>query len=181
MSDQPPYPYSSAQPGDPYRPSSPVGERPSTVTFAGWLTIVSSLLTAGLMVLGAVAVVAAREPAINAMMENPDVRDAVGDLQTARRISTGIAGFFVAMAVWAGVSALLGLMVLRRSRVARVLLVISAVLCALLTLLLALATLLPGVWTLACLAVVVLLFVGGAGDWFAGRPRRPGYGEPLSG
>ena len=72
----------------------------------------------------------------------------------------------------------LAIFTLRRSNVARILLVVSAVLAALVSLLGVLA-IVPLVVTLVCIATVVLLFTGGANQWFSGDvvavPYTPDY------
>ena len=73
---------------------------------------------------------------------------------------------------------------LRRSNVARILLVISSAVVALFSLL-SITSGVSAVWLVAAIAVIVLLFVGGAGDWFKGAVavRRAaataGYGGPA--
>ena len=156
-------------------------QRPGTVTAAGWITILSSGLTALLMGVFALAGFVARDPMIDALREDPDVRDALGDEASLDGIANAAIGFFSVMTVWAVIALILGVLVLRRSNVGRILLVISSAVCALVTLGLAFLALIPAVWTLASVAVIVLLFVGGAGDWFARRSSAPAYGEPFNG
>lgn len=172
---QPPLnPYGQQPHGDYHAaPARTAGQRPGTVTFAAWLTIVSSGLTALLMILLLLVVVLAREPLLDALQADPELRDAfrVDDLEgraAADRVAQLSIGFLAAFALWALLSLSLGIAVLRRSNVARVLLAISAGVCAGLTGLLAIALFLPAVWALTCVAVIVLLFVGGANDWFSG-------------
>ena len=57
---------------------------------------------------------------------------------------------------------------LRRSNGARIALVISSAVSAVLSLL-AIGSLLSGLWLIASIAVIVLLFTGGAGDWFKNK------------
>lgn len=77
-------------------------------------------------------------------------------------------GILAVLALWALISTALGIAVLRRSTLSRVLLVISAGVCAGVTALLALPLFLPGVWTLTSIAVIVLFFAGAANEWFSG-------------
>ena len=77
------------------------------------------------------------------------------------------------------IAIVLGVLVLRRSNVARILLVISSAVVALLSLL-AIASGVSAVTLIAAVATIVLLFVGGAGDWFkrAATPAATGGGYP---
>ena len=68
------------------------------------------------------------------------------------------------------IACVLAVFAMRRSNVSRILLVISASVAGLLSLL-AIGSVVSAVWLLACIAVVVLLFTGGAGDWYARRRR----------
>lgn len=163
----PPYgtpPYGGPQPptyagwGDP-------DKRPGTVLAAGVLAIVGSVVTALLTGLGILGLVVARDEFLAEMREQPEFQDA------------GISGdamfdivllFLGAALIWSLVGGLLGWLALRRSVVARVLLVISSAMVLLLGLLMA-ATVLSLVWVVAAGATIVLLFTGGANDWYAHR------------
>ena len=160
----------------------PVGDkRPGTVTAAAWITIVCSALTAVLLGLIAVAFVAARDEFV-ASFEEEWARSGAGadlDVDPEQLAGVIVAGCLV-LAVWALVAVVLAVFVLRRSNVARILLVISAGVVALFSLI----GILSGVSIVplaASAAVIVLLFVGGASDWFrrtpdAGMPTY--YGQP---
>ena len=82
--------------------------------------------------------------------------------------------------VGAVIGVLLGVFVLRRSNVARILLVISSAVVAVFSLL-GITSGLSVVTLAAAVAVIVLLFVGGANDWFSGRGAAPSYGAPSYG
>ena len=71
-------------------------------------------------------------------------------------------------AIWAAAAVVLAIFALRRSNVARVLLTVSSAVTALLSLVavLSLVSLVP---LIAAIAVIVLLFAGGANDWYARR------------
>ena len=71
---------------------------------------------------------------------------------------------------WCVIACVLAVFAMRRSNVSRILLVISATVAGLLSLL-AIGSVVSAVWLLACLAVVIMLFIGGAGDWYARRRR----------
>ncbi len=69
------------------------------------------------------------------------------------------------------------MLVLRRSNAARITLVVSSAVTALFSLL-AIGSLVSAVTLLAAVAVIVLLFVGGANEWFQGKGRQPGQAIP---
>jgi hypothetical protein len=140
--------------------------RPGTVTAAGVITIVFSLLTALVLAGGAVAMGLDRS-IVDTMLQDSEaeLRAQGVDLDAAVTLTIVLMGM---LAVWALVAVVLAVFALRRSNAARILLVISAASAALLSLLTAMAILPIGVF-LACVAVIVLLFVGGANPWFAGH------------
>ena len=72
----------------------------------------------------------------------------------------------VVLAAWALVAVLLAVLVLRRSNIARILLVISSAGCILAGLIGVLA-IVPVLWLIAAIVVIVLLFTGGANPWFS--------------
>jgi O-antigen ligase len=84
-------------------------------------------------------------------------------------------GFFlfalVVLTLWCIVACVLAVFAMRGSNVSRILLVISAVVAGLLSLV-AIGSVISAVWLLACIAVVILFFTGGAGEWYQ---RRRGY------
>jgi hypothetical protein len=75
---------------------------------------------------------------------------------------------FVVFLVWSIVGVLLGVLAMRRSNVARILLVVSSALVGVVSLL-TIGSAVSALWLLAAIATVVLLFVGGANDWYARR------------
>ena len=75
---------------------------------------------------------------------------------------------FVVFLVWSIIGVVLGVWAMRRSNVARILLVISSALVCVVSLF-AIASVLPALWLLAAIATIALLFVGGANDWYARR------------
>ena len=206
MSDQEPgpsqNPYGQSQPANPYgQPSStpnPYGEqpapqpyggqqqpyggpvatsgdpRPGTVTAAGWITIVLSGLSAALFAIGALLFVVARDSIVNEMERVPEFEQANIDPDSVVGV---MVAFMLMLVIWAVISVVLGVFVLRRSNVARILLVISSVVTALGSLLL-IASGISAVWLIAAIAVIVMLFIGGAGDWFNRTPSQPYDGGP---
>ena len=145
--------------------------RPGTVTAAGWITIVLSGLSAVLFGIIGLLFLVARDQIVTEMERVPEFQDANIDPDSVVGV---MVAFMLGVVVWAIVSLVLGVFVLRRSNVARILLTISSVVVALGSLLL-ITSGISVVWLIAAIAVVVLLFVGGAGDWFN---RTPSYGGP---
>ena len=144
--------------------------RPGTVTAAGVITIVTAALVLlagfGFVVLGAVG----SETFYDGVRDGG--RGAYDDFDN-EDLQALVLGIGVVLAVWSVAAIVLGILVLRRSSVARVLLVISAAL-SLVFSLLAILSLVSVLTFIAAVAVIVLLFVGGANDWFARRaPAQP--------
>lgn len=139
--------------------------RPGTVTTAAVITIVTSTLVLlagiGFVILGALG----SETFYDSVREGG--RGAYDDFDNDD-LEALVLGIGVVLAVWSVAAIVLGVLVLRRSSVARVLLVISAALSLLLSLL-AILSLVSALTFIAAVAVIVLLFTGGANDWFARR------------
>lgn len=167
------------QPGQPYpygqqpygaAPQAAGDRRPGTVTAAAWITIVFSAITAVIFGLTGLALLVARDQVITEMERVPEFQDANIDADAAVGVLVAV---MVGLVVWSLVAIVLGVLVLRRSNVARILLVISCAAVAVLSLLSVAsgATVVPLV---AAIATIVLLFTGGASDWFKGVPSYPG-------
>lgn len=146
--------------------------RPGTVTAAGWITIVLGVLGTLLYLGLALAVFLGEDFMADAVRSDPSFEDSGVSVD----FIIGVTGaLFLGLAIWSALNLLLGVLVLRRSNVARTLLIISCALTALLSLVAVFAggagviTLVPAV------AVIVLLFVGGAKEWFA-RKGQASYG-----
>jgi hypothetical protein len=177
---QPPNPYGQAPFGTPGpqgwaptaygRPGTGVDpdKRPGTVTAAGVITLVFSGLTLVLAVIGAIGLAAARDDVIDEIRDEPGFDDVSNpdDIVTFLLVLVGV------LAVWCLVSMILAVLTMRRSNIARILLVISAVVTALLSLL-AITSLVSFVTLAASVTVVVLLFVGRSGEWFARKGTPP--------
>ncbi|GAA1448484.1 hypothetical protein GCM10009641_76590 [Mycobacterium cookii] len=162
---------------------APAGQgdrRPGTVTAAAWITIVFSGLTAVLFGFAGLALLVARDQVITEMERVPEFQDAGIDADAAVGV---LVAFILGLVVWAVIALVLAVFVLRRSNVARILLVISSSVVALLSLL-GITSGVSVITLIASVATIVLLFVGGAGDWFArkGSPGGyPGGGYPSAG
>jgi len=143
--------------------------RPGTVTAAGWITMVVAGLSFLLYGFFTLAILVAKDEVLTEIDKALAEQGSTGDFNAEDAFGIVI-GVLLAFALWCLISAVLGFLVLRRSNVSRILLVISAVISGLLSLL-AISSLVSAVPALASFGVVVLLFTGGAGDWFAGRRR----------
>ncbi|MDR7251959.1 hypothetical protein J2X46_000935 [Nocardioides sp. BE266] len=152
-------------------------QRPGTVTAAAWIAIVFSGLIG--LLFGGIALVslAARDEVIAELERQPEYQNLDVDLDQAFGVGMAL---MLGIAVWCVIAVVLAVFVLRRSSVARILLVISSAVAATLALLgiMSGVSIIPLV---ACLATIVLLFVGGAGAWFKRVPQNAaaypgGYG-----
>ena len=197
MSDQEPgpthTPYGQPDPYGQQGQPSPYGQQPSygappvqddrrpgTVTAAAWITIVFSGLTAVLFGFTGLALLVARDQVITEMERVPEFQDAGIDADAAVGV---LVAFILGLVVWAVIALVLAVFVLRRSNVARILLVISSAVVALLSLL-GITSGVSAITLIASVATIVLLFVGGAGDWFARKGSQgghPGGGYPSAG
>src|SRR6478735_6870638 len=163
----------------------PAGDRrPGTVTAAAWITIVFSAISAALFGFTALGLFIARDQVITEMERVPEFQDANIDADAAVGVLVAV---ILGLVVWAIISIVLAVFVLRRSNVARILLVISSAVVALFSLL-GVTSGVSAVTLHAAIAVIVLLFVRGAGDWFkglssSGAGAYPGYpgqsGDPY--
>jgi uncharacterized membrane protein HdeD (DUF308 family) len=171
-------PYGSSPYASPYGGGAPSrsGQRPGTVTAAAWTTIVLGALGTLLYLFLALMFVLAQDVIITEIEDDPSFQDL--GVSGGSLVSMVVAGILV-FAVWSAINLALGIFVLRRSNVARILLVISCALTAVLSLV-SIASGVTAVSLLLAVAVIVLLFVGGAGDWFARRDQQT-YGQAYQG
>lgn len=153
---------------------APMGDpdkRPGTVTAAGIITMILSGLATLLTGIFLVALIVARDDVLDEIENQPGFDDttlSADDLFTTFAVVLGI------FLIWCLIATVLGLFVLRRSNAARIVLVISCAMTILVSLILiasgfSLITLIGGI------AVIILLFTGGAGAWF----RRQGTPPPA--
>lgn len=166
-------PYSQAYGG----PAS--DKRPGSVTGAAVITLIFS----GLSLLGIafflIALVVAKDEALQGITQSPDFEDAGISADSAYGASVVVLA--VAL-VWCLIACVLAVLVLRRSNAARITLVVSSVMSALFSLVFAFLILIPALNLIAAIAVILLLFVGGANDWFKGRnrPATPGMSPGMT-
>lgn len=153
-----------AQPQQPMQQPGPV-RRPGTVTAACAMTWIFSTIALVLAVLFAFAALVSRDEVVDQIEQDENFRDL--DV-SADSFVGALTGASVAIAVLSLLAIVFAVMAFRGSSVGRVLLVLCAVVGAVLALLLSLA-LIPFLWVIACVTSIVLLFVGGAGDFFRAK------------
>jgi hypothetical protein len=170
-------PYQQPYGQDPYGQQPGYGlaaggdRRPGSVTAAAWITIVFAALTAALFGITGLALIVARGEVIAEMERVPEFEQADIDPDAVVGV---LAAVMIGLVMWCLIAIVLAVFVLRRSNVARILLVISASVSALLSLL-TITSVVTVVPLIASVAAIVLLFSGGAGDWFK---RLPAAGYP---
>ena len=144
-------------------------ERPGGVTAAAWITIVVAGLSFLLYGFITLAMLIAKDDVTREI--DKAIRDSNSTTDFSAEDAYGVVvGILLVVTIWCLIACVLAVFVLRRSNVARILLIISAVVAALLSLL-GIKSVVSAVPLLAAGTVVVLLLVGGARDWFAGRRR----------
>jgi len=150
--------------------------RPGTVTTAAVITMVLSGLCA-LLFLGATAVMGvAKDDVLDAIGDEVRKQDGSftqADLESAYGVVIGV---MIVMAIWCLIAIVLGVLVLKRSNVARILLVVSASVAALISLV-AIGSGASVVTLAGSIAVIVTLFTGGANEWF--RTKHAVSGTPT--
>lgn len=137
--------------------------RPGTVTAAGVITLIFAGLCLALFAIIGIVVVAAKDEFITRIQDQPGFQDV-----TPNDVVSVVAVVCLVFAVWCIIAMVLAVFTMRRSNGARIGLVISSALAAILSLL-AVGSGASAVTLLASIAVIVLLFVGGSNDWFGRR------------
>lgn len=150
--------------------AAPSSARPTTVTVAAWITWVLSTLTVlGLLIMGLVLAVA-RPQVVDQMQQDPAFQRlelSADQVLGALWVMGGIGLFWSASAV------VLAWFAFRRANWARITLVVSAAIALLVSLTAFPVSLLH---VLGAGAVIVLLFTGGANEWYDRKPApAPGY------
>jgi len=174
--EQPPYgqqPYPAYSQYGTYGTGDP-DKRPGTVTTASIITMVLSAIVGLLGLLGFVGLLVAKDDVMNAMrdaMVEQGVQEDV-DLEAVYGVLLAVSLVFLA---WCLIAFVLAIFVLRRSNVSRILLVVSSAVTALLSLL-AIGGGVSIVTLIGSIAVIILLFTGGANEWFSRRGVRPAGG-----
>lgn len=153
--------------------------RPGGVLAASIITIVMSVLTGGLWVLLGIAFLVAGDSVTDEMLSSPDGQgqQLLRELDiTATQLRDGVTAFG-AVALVVGIIMLLAIipavLVLRGSGAGRVLLVIASAVTVLVGLFFTITGQGIGIpWVIAGGVVIALLYLGGAGAWFAGKKAR---------
>ena len=167
---QQPYGQQPVRPAPYGQPTS--DRRPGTVTAAAWITIVFSAIVAAVFGFTTLALIVARDQVITEMERVPEFQDANIDADAAVGVLVAV---MLGLVVWSVIAIVLAVLVLRRSNVARILLVISSSVTALLSLL-SITSGITIVTLIAAVATIVMLFAGGASAWFKRMPAHGGYG-----
>ncbi len=150
------------------RPLNPTDEpRPGTVTAAGWITLVVAGLSAILYGFITIAMIVSKDDVLNEINKALAEQGSTGDFDAESAFGV-VVGVLVVVVVWCLIACALAVFAMRRSNAARYTLVVSAVVAGLLSLI-GIKSAVSAIPLLACLATVILLFTGGAGDWFARR------------
>ncbi len=165
-----PYPPVYGYPGG-YGQPAPYGfgqgdRRPLSVTIAAVLTWVFAGLTALAYVVVAGMLLVSKDRLINLVEQDPQLSRldiTTNELLAALWVMSAVVLF------WSLAAIVLAAFAFRRQRWARITLAVSAGVAALVSLL---AFPVGVVHMIAAGAVVVLLFIGGANEWYAGRPPR---------
>lgn len=155
------------------------GKRPTTVTAAAVITMVASGLTGLLVLLSLAFLGTMRDDVMRQIEQTPGFEDTG---ISADSLFGVVAAMLVVVAVWCLIACILAIFVLRGSNGARITLVVSASMAALFSLV-AIASGASVVTLVAAIAAIVLLFTGGAGDWFRSRgasQAQQGYPQPPS-
>jgi hypothetical protein len=144
-------------------------ERPGTVTAAAWITWIFSGLTALLYGFLVLAMLVAKDEVLDEINRALAEQGGAGDFDAEDAFGVVVVVLIV-FAAWCVIACILAVMAMRRSNVGRILLVVSAVVAGGISLI-GIQSVISGLWLVACVGVVILLFTGGAGDWYAGRRR----------
>lgn len=170
--------------GTPAGPTS--DKRPGTVTAAAVITIVLSAIAIVGGVLAVFGILVARDDIVAAVerevANDPTMEQQLQGFDPSFVVTITI-GVVIGFAVWALLAIVLAVLAMRRSSVGRIGLVVSSVLTALLSIVPTFTTIVPVFWLFGAIAVVVLLFTGGASQWYSrtGAPvGRGGMAPPVA-
>jgi hypothetical protein len=170
-----PYGYPAYAPG---RPARDPERRPATVTIAAVLTWIGAGGTAASMLLLAAVLATGGDAFVEQFDEAAQGSNLTLSSDEVLAVGWAITGLFL---IWSLASAVLAAFAFRRSNVARILLVVSAVMTALLSLVMVLSGI-SLVTLVLSVATTVLLFTGGANEWYARRDQgHAGYPQGYGG
>lgn len=161
--------YGQAQYGQPqyggYQPAGDPDKRPGTVTAAGVLTILlSGMIVIGCL-FGAAGLAIARDDIVDAIRDDPQFDQQLSGIDPGSIVTVGIVVLALFL-LWAVLAIVLAIFAMRRSNGARIALVVSSALAAVMSLL-AIGAVFPALWLIGSIVVVVCLFTGGAGAWYS--------------
>jgi hypothetical protein len=149
-------------------------KRPGGVTAAGVITIIMSALSGLLWALLGVACLVAGDDIADSLLDEPDVMTELERANvTAGDLRDGITGFGVGFLILGLIMLAVifaAIALLKGSNVGRIIVVVCAVLTVIAGLIM-IGSLISGLWVIAGIAVIVLLFVGDANRWFASKRR----------
>lgn len=173
----PAYGYPQQQYGgpSPYAPSNGPEKRPTTVTAAAWVTWILSGLTLVAFGFVVLALLVAQDQLIDEMLAEPQFQQldvAPDDIIALLWVTSAVILF------WCLAAMVLAFLAYRRQSWARITLVISAGT----TIVFSLAALPFSLLNIiGAGATIVLLFTGGANQWFSRRPGYPSYPQQYAG
>ncbi|MGA8257288.1 MAG: hypothetical protein WB767_12015 [Nocardioides sp.] len=159
-------PYGAPQAPVPGGPAAPT-TRPGTVLAACLTAMISSGLTAVLLLISVLLFAGNRGDFVDEVEKQLDDMDAGTSIDPSTLADAALV-MLVVMAVWSVIVVVLAFLTLRGSNGARITLVVSSAMAGLFSLLGVLAVV-PLAITAASIATIVLLFVGGSSEWFASR------------
>jgi hypothetical protein len=157
----------SGYPGYGHRPDPTREKRPTSVTIAAVLTWIGAGATAAAMVLLGGLLAMGGDVFVEQFDEQAQGSGVTLSSDEVLAVGWGITAFFL---IWSLVAAVLAAFAFRRSNGARIALAVSAVMTALLSLLMVLSGI-SLVTLVLSVAAAILLFTGGANDWYARRSR----------
>jgi len=158
------------------QPSPYPTRRPGTVTAAAWITIIMSALTGGLWVLFGLLLLVPSESEVREYFAGADGDQARQQLDDA---GVSVDDVVSTLDVFGGVSIAVGLLfllgilpaiwLLKGSSAARILVTIAAAVSLLIGLFFTVTGIIGIVWVIPSIAVLLMMYLGEAGSWFAGK------------
>ena len=160
-----PYGQAPTPSSSPYPVQGDPDKRPGTVTAASVISIVLASIGALLFGLVTIGFLVARDDIVEAMDDELSGEPRFEDFTAGDIADIGLVVLAV-LTIWCVIAIVLAVLALRRQNWARIALVISAVVSALLSLL-SITALLPVITLGGAIAAIVLFFTGGANAWYS--------------
>lgn len=142
-------------------------KRPGTVTAAAIVAIVMSTISLLMFLVVTVGIFVARDEVEDAINDELANQQGMGDI-SAGDLTAVVLVVMLVFVFWCISAIVLGVLTLRRRNWARIMLVVSSAVTALFSLL-GITSGISALTLIAAVAVIVLLFTGGANQWFAKR------------